>query len=70
MVTIAYFASRKQFKNNKEHQKHLDANDGWIMLAVYSAFLTHAIIKARKKGESGEWDKKKVWLLVARSILF
>ncbi|MGY5849596.1 MULTISPECIES: hypothetical protein [Flavobacteriaceae] len=26
MVTIAYFASRKKFKNNKEHQKHLDAN--------------------------------------------
>tara|TARA_R110000851_G_scaffold221246_4_gene374030 strand:- start:4595 stop:5593 length:999 start_codon:yes stop_codon:yes gene_type:complete len=24
MVTIAYFASRKRFKNNKEHQKHLD----------------------------------------------
>ena len=26
MVTIAYFASRKQFKNNPKHQKHLDAN--------------------------------------------
>ena len=26
MVTIAYFASRKQFKNNKEHQEHLDKN--------------------------------------------
>lgn len=26
MVTIAYFASRKQFKNNPKHQEHLDAN--------------------------------------------
>lgn len=26
MVTIAYFASRKQFKNNKEHQEHRDKN--------------------------------------------
>lgn len=26
MVTIAYFASRKQFKNNPKHQQHLDAN--------------------------------------------
>ncbi len=26
MVTIAYFASRKQFKNNKDHQEHLDQN--------------------------------------------
>ena len=26
MVTIAYFASRKRFKNNEEHQKHLDKN--------------------------------------------
>ena len=92
MVTIAYFASRKKFKNNKEHQKHLDANllalnkrsvavlsipylviialvailtlpkawrglqpiDGWVMLAAYAAFLTHAIIKGREKGENVE----------------
>jgi cation:H+ antiporter len=26
MVTIAYFASRKQFKNNPKHQEHLEAN--------------------------------------------
>lgn len=26
MVTIAYFASRKRFKNNEKHQKHLDKN--------------------------------------------
>ena len=26
MVTIAYFASRKRFKNNPKHQEHLDAN--------------------------------------------
>ena len=106
MVTIAYFASRKQFKNNKEHQKHLDANllalnkrsvsvlsipylaiialvailtlpkawrglqpiDGWIMLAAYAAFLTHAIIKGREKGQKVEWDKKKIWLSVAGAL--
>jgi len=106
MVSIAYFASRKQFKNNKEHQKHLDANllalnkrsvsvlsipylaiialvailtlpkawrglqpiDGYIMLAAYAAFLTHAIIKGREKGEKVEWDKKKVWLSVAGAL--
>lgn len=26
MITIAYFASRKQFKNNPKHQEHLEAN--------------------------------------------
>jgi cation:H+ antiporter len=26
MVAIAYFASRKRFKNNEKHQKHLDKN--------------------------------------------
>ena len=106
MVTIAYFASRRKFKNNKEHQKHLDANllalnkrsvsvlsipylviiglvailtlpkawrglqpiDGWIMLAAYAAFLTHAIIKGREKGQKVEWDKKKIWLSVAGAL--
>ena len=103
MVTIAYFASRKQFKNNKEHQEHLDKNilalnkrsvsvlslpylgiialvailtlpkpwrglqpvDGWIMLAAYAAFLTHAIIKGKEKGKKVEWNKKQVWLSIA-----
>jgi len=103
MVTIAYFASRKQFKNNKEHQEHLDKNilalnkrsvsvlslpylgiialvailtlpkpwrglqpvDGWIMLAAYAAFLTHAIIKGKEKGKKVEWNKKQVRLSIA-----
>ena len=106
MVTIAYFASRKQFKNNKEHQEHLDKNilalnkrsvsvlslpylgiialvailtlpkpwrglqpvDGWIMLAAYAAFLTHAIIKGKEKGKKVEWNKKQVWLSIAGAL--
>jgi cation:H+ antiporter len=102
MVTIAYFASRKQFKTNTKHQEHLDADllalnkrsvsvlslpylgiialvavltlpkawrglqpiDGWIMLGAYGAFLTHAIVKGRKKGEQVEWTQKKVGLSI------
>lgn len=106
MVSIAYFASRKRFKNNKEHQGHLDKNilvlnkrsvsvlslpylgiialvalltlpkpwrglqpmDGWIMLGAYIAFLAHAIVKGRKKGEKVTWNKKKIALSVAGAL--
>ncbi|EIJ39897.1 sodium:calcium exchanger [Leeuwenhoekiella palythoae] len=106
MVTIAYFASRRHFKKNKTHQKHLEKNilalnkrsvsvlslpylsiialvalltlpkawrglqpiDGWIMLAAYGVFLTHAIVKGRKKGEKVTWNKKKIALSVAGAL--
>ncbi|SHF43468.1 cation:H+ antiporter [Salegentibacter echinorum] len=106
MVTIAYFASRRYFKKNKNHQKHLDKNilalnkrsvsvlslpylsiialvalltlpkawrglqpiDGWIMLAAYGAFLTHAIVKGRKKGEKVIWNKEKIALSGAGAL--
>lgn len=106
IVTIAYFASRKQFKNNKNHQKHTEQNilalnkrsvtvlslpylgiiavvalltlpkpwcglqpiDGWIMLGAYIAFLTHAIVKGRNKGEKVYWNKKKIIFSIAGAL--
>ena len=39
--------------------------DGWIMLGMYVAFLTQALLRGKKESEKVEWKKKEIWLAVA-----
>lgn len=39
--------------------------DGWIMLGMYVAFLTQALLRGKKNKEKVEWKKKEIWLALA-----
>lgn len=42
--------------------------DGWIMLGMYIAFLTQALLRGKKESEKVEWKKKEKLLAVAGVI--
>ena len=43
----------------------LQPMDGWIMLGMYVAFLTQALLRGKKEKEKVEWKKKEILLAVA-----
>lgn len=43
--------------------------DGWIMFAVYLAFLAQAVFRGRQKGQNVQWTKKEIGLAVAGVVV-
>ena len=39
--------------------------DGWIMLGMYVAFLSQALVRGRKERKDVEWKNKEIWLAFA-----
>lgn len=39
--------------------------DGWIMLGVYLAYLTQALLRGKEEGKQVEWKKKEIYLAIA-----